>query len=561
MDGLNGVGWNKLCGSRQCRGLIASVGALVLVAAAVAAVINSADDERPTVLAASVDLGASTPAQRRSLPTGVLQGLSEADLYTRPGAAEDIVAAQDAQKAAAATFVRAVLDETAATRKLAIRAQFAPESMASARETRAALAANEAEIKRIGTIVRDAGQVQMTASSIYVSEGRKRYTAVAALQAELAQEAQNEYTLKAAVEGTAADRFDPTSKGAKSYNSAEPKLEKYHVARLAGVDADGSKSLCGRAEVKHEGEWGTICFRGFTQPSAEMFCKTMGLTGGTARYTDGTNPTWDETVLTHQDKNAQPGADIIWMNQVKCLGSETNLLECPFGESTEAQDWKHYDNANSGCDTTSSVGLCCDVSQFCPPRSYWRPDVYDYPAQHEGLMFGDNMKPDQMVPEMVANCKCAAGFYMETASVYSGKCTTCPLNACSSIGSTSLDHCTCLEGFYKDAVGDCTSCPPNSCGQRGVVAHIGIDGCKCFAGYYMAGGACVMCPEASTSKAGSTSADACDMLCGLPDSAEAGDHSQVSFTLSPLTSALCLSLPLYSLFLLSGRLSIVVAFL
>lgn len=35
-----------------------------------------------------------------------------------------------------------------------------------------------------------------------------------------------------------------------------------------------------------------------------------------------------------------------------------------------------------------------------------------------------------------------------------------------------------------------------------------------------------MCPEATTSKAGSTSADECDTLCGLPDSSEAGDHAQ-----------------------------------
>ena len=55
------------------------------------------------------------------------------------------------------------------------------------------------------------------------------------------------------------------------------------MARLRGVDTDGSKSLCGRAEVKHANEWGSICYRGFTATSAEMFCKTMGLTGGTAR--------------------------------------------------------------------------------------------------------------------------------------------------------------------------------------------------------------------------------------------------------------------------------------
>lgn len=133
------------------------------------------------------------------------------------------------------------------------------------------------------------------------------------------------------------------------------------------------------------------------------------------------------------------------------------------------------------------------------------------------------------MPTQVANCKCDAGFYMVDDHVYSGKCTTCPLNACSHIGSTSVDNCFCKEGFYKDAAsGGCTACPANSCSARGVEADTGIDGCKCFAGYFMsaASATCVMCPEAKTSKAGSMSADQCDMLCGLPESTFVGNHAE-----------------------------------
>ena len=124
-------------------------------------------------------------------------------------------------------------------------------------------------------------------------------TAMDALQTELAQEAQAEYDAKATVVGTAdtdPDRFDPTSENAPAYDPSDPQQDKYHIARLVGVDSDGSKSLCGRAEVKYDDTWGQICSRGFTQASAEMFCKTMGLTGGAARYQDAEgNPTWDDT--------------------------------------------------------------------------------------------------------------------------------------------------------------------------------------------------------------------------------------------------------------------------
>jgi len=110
------------------------------------------------------------------------------------------------------------------------------------------------------------------------------------------------------------------------------------------------------------------------------------------------------------------------------------------------------------------------------------------------------MRPEQTEPDMIANCKCDAGFYMDASTVYAGKCTTCPLNACSPIGSVSIDDCVCLEGFYKTAANECQACPANSCSARGVDSATGISGCKCFPGYYMSGSECVMCPEATTSK-------------------------------------------------------------
>jgi len=520
------------------RGVAAGLGVGALVLVSVVAVRHQV----PPVLAAgrSAEAGAGKLAQpaapagaQRRAPVRASpargQALSEADLYTRSGAAEDIVAAQNEQKAAAQTFVMAVLDETTATRQIAERAQLWPDTMEDATQAAAEMETNEAEIRRLGHLVQTAGATQVTASALYVQASQRRYTAVAALQAELAQEAQAEYDVKAAVVGTADDRFDPTFENAPAYNPSDPQQDKYHIARLVGVDSDGSASLCGRAEVKHDDTWGAICSRGFTQTDAEMFCKSMGLAGGAARYHDDAgNPTWDDTVITHLDPNTQPDSDVIWMSLVKCTGGEPDILQCPFGDSLEGiQDWKHHDVKNSGCSAATSVGLCCEVSQFCPPRSQWRPDASIY--SHKGQMYGDIMRPEQQEPDMIANCKCDAGFYMDASTVYAGKCTTCPLNACSPIGSVSIDDCVCLEGFYKTAANECQACPANSCSARGVDSATGISGCKCFAGYYMSGSECVMCPEATTSKAGSTSVEECDTLCGLPDSAHAGDHAEVSW--------------------------------
>jgi len=70
-------------------------------------------------------------------------------------------------------------------------------------------------------------------------------------------------------DGTPSGRFDPVVEHASVYNQEASGSFDYHVARLAGVDSDGSTSMCGRAEVKHAGKWGSICFRGWTQ----VFCK------------------------------------------------------------------------------------------------------------------------------------------------------------------------------------------------------------------------------------------------------------------------------------------------
>ena len=74
----------------------------------------------------------------------------------------------------------------------------------------------------------------------------------------------------------------------------------------------------------------------------------------------------------------QSSDSIIWINEVKCTGSETNVLECPFGDDTTSstQDWKDYSRTHSACNQVISVGLCCDVSQFCPSRSKYFIDLF-----------------------------------------------------------------------------------------------------------------------------------------------------------------------------------------
>ena len=326
-------------GRREVRGVLAGIGlaALILVAAAAmrqqpasaaAAEASAAAGARPAgarLLSSPPGTAMAAPAQHGSdADAAQFQSLSLADLYNRDGAAKDLIAAEKEQKEAADTFAEATRQETKATRELGNKAQYQPgqcytiqhngaqhvkcsATMMQQHGAMSRLDANNEAMKKLADDIAEAGDLQESASKLYVKASEKRLKAVEKLNKELVQEAFHEYQNKLPVKGT----FD---------------LDRYrlrtmsHVARLAGVDSDGSGDLCGYAEVKHGGQWGKICSNGFTETDAAVFCKSMGLTGGTARYSDGTRPTWGSTGT--QNMYDQAGTSLIWMNLVNCRGNE-----------------------------------------------------------------------------------------------------------------------------------------------------------------------------------------------------------------------------------------------
>lgn len=116
----------------------------------------------------------------------------------------------------------------------------------------------------------------------------------------------------------------------------------------AGVDCwatrlvDGSSGCEGRVEVYHDGEWGTVCDDMWHPSDAEVVCRELGFSGGTsysrAKFGQGTGP--------------------IWMDNVQCTGTETSLLDCPFGSNAAKTQpggsWGHHN-----CDHGADAGVSC----------------------------------------------------------------------------------------------------------------------------------------------------------------------------------------------------------
>ncbi|XP_033730064.1 neurotrypsin-like [Pecten maximus] len=95
---------------------------------------------------------------------------------------------------------------------------------------------------------------------------------------------------------------------------------------------NGQNDHQGRVEVVHDGRWGTVCDDGFDQNDAQVVCRQLGYSGGSAV---------GEAVFGR-------GKGPIWMDQVTCSGDEHRLAECEFSGWRE-EDCSHWEDVGVVC--------------------------------------------------------------------------------------------------------------------------------------------------------------------------------------------------------------------
>ncbi|CAC5424574.1 DMBT1 [Mytilus coruscus] len=116
--------------------------------------------------------------------------------------------------------------------------------------------------------------------------------------------------------------------------------------------ADGYAKNQGRLEVSHNGEWGTVCDNNFEDIDAEVACKQLGYCSG----------------IMQPKLLIRDGHGPIWLNDVKCSGSERRLLNCIYNEDT------------SHCRHSEDVGIHCFLNCSTEDEGVTPHDNIIYPT-------------------------------------------------------------------------------------------------------------------------------------------------------------------------------------
>lgn len=109
------------------------------------------------------------------------------------------------------------------------------------------------------------------------------------------------------------------------------------------VNGPSGVSICGRVEIFHNGEWGTVCDDRWNLANGNVVCKQLGYLRAKKIY-----------YTAHFGRGNGP----IWMDGVQCSEGQNSLAEC------RHNGWGLHD-----CSHAEDAGVCCEREEAEKPKS------------------------------------------------------------------------------------------------------------------------------------------------------------------------------------------------
>ncbi|XP_037544313.1 galectin-3-binding protein A [Nematolebias whitei] len=104
----------------------------------------------------------------------------------------------------------------------------------------------------------------------------------------------------------------------------------------------GTESISeGRVEVYHDGKWGTVCDDNWGMTEAQVVCRQLKFPGA-------------KSVVVGKDYGQATGP--IWLDEIKCKGTEKELLTCSFG-GLGVTDCTHKEDVGVICETGNNMTI------------------------------------------------------------------------------------------------------------------------------------------------------------------------------------------------------------
>ena len=124
--------------------------------------------------------------------------------------------------------------------------------------------------------------------------------------------------------------------------------------RLAG----GAGGYEGRVEVRYGGQWGTICDDNWDINDATIVCRSLGFPSSVAAKSFG------------------PGNGIIWLDDVACTGTESDLKGCT-----------HNGWGNHNCQHHEDAGVVCSTGKINCDYIYFYWNIYNSHLSKPSLIY------------------------------------------------------------------------------------------------------------------------------------------------------------------------------